>query len=223
LVVVDTGTYVVSGLNIRIQAAKHLPQRRKMMSDNIQIGERITSLRTRRQMSLEDASRESGIPQAIIAGIEDLSVSPPLGHIISLAKAFHVSVGEVFGDSADSPFCIVRSGDRKTVSRFSSASGKSGGYGYESLGHQKQNRQMEPFLVTLTPVEEVEPNQHVGEEFLYVLEGQVEIRLSGHTDVLNPGDSIYYDSNLPHVVSCHGKDPATILAVIYASKELMFF
>ena len=194
------------------------------MSKNIQIGERIKSLRTRKQMSLDEASKESGIPQSIISGIEDLSVSPPLGDIISLAKAFHVSVGEVLGDSADSPFCIVRSDDRKTVSRFSSASGKSGGYSYESLGHQKQNRQMEPFLVTLTPVEDpqlVEPNQHVGEEFLFVLEGLVEIRLAGHTDVLNPGDSIYYDSNLPHVVSCHGNDPATILAVIYARKELM--
>jgi transcriptional regulator with XRE-family HTH domain len=196
------------------------------MSKNIQIGERIKNLRTRKQMSLDDASKESGIPQSIISGIEDLSVSPPLGDIISLAKAFQVSVGEIFGDSADSPFCIVRSDDRKTVSRFSSTSGKSGGYGYESLGHQKQNRQMEPFLVTLTPVEDpqlVEPNQHVGEEFLFVLEGQVEIRLSGHADVLNPGDSIYYDSNLPHVVSCHGNVPATILAVIYAKKELMIF
>jgi mannose-6-phosphate isomerase-like protein (cupin superfamily) len=135
-------------------------------------------------------------------------------------------VGEVFGDSADAPFCIVRSNDRKTVSRFSPAGGKSGGYGYESLGHQKQNRQMEPFLVTLTPVEDpklVEPNQHVGEEFLFVLEGQVDIKLSGHTEILNPGDSVYYDSNLPHVVSCHGNDPATILAVIYAKKELMIF
>jgi transcriptional regulator with XRE-family HTH domain len=195
-----------------------------MMSKNIQIGERIKSLRTRKQMSLDDASRESGIPQSVISGIEDLSVSPPLGDIISLAKAFNVSVGEVFGDSADSPFCIVKSDDRKTVSRFGSAGGKSGGYSYESLGYQKQNRHMEPFLVALTPVEDprlVEPNQHVGEEFLYVLKGQVEIRLSGITDVLNPGDSIYYDSNLPHVVSCHGNDPATVLAVIYARKELM--
>lgn len=194
------------------------------MPDKQSIGERIKNLRIRKQMSLDDVSRESGIPQATITGIEDLSVSPPLGHIISLAKVFRVSVGEVFGDSADSPFCIVRSDDRKTVSRFSAANGKSGGYGYESLGYQKQNRQMEPFLVTLTPVEDprlVEPNQHVGEEFLFVLHGQVVIRLSGHTEILNPGDSVYYDSNLPHVVSCHGNDPATILAVIYAQKELM--
>ena len=194
------------------------------MNDNIQIGERIRNFRTKKRMSFDDLSKESGIPHSVLSGIEDLSISPPLGDIISLAKAFRVSVGEVFGDSADSPFCIIRSDDRKTVSRFSPASGKSGGYGYQSLGYQKQNRQMEPFLVTLSPLDDpvqVEPNQHVGEEFIFVLEGQVEVRLSGHTDLLNPGDSMYYNSDLPHSVSCHGKDPATILAVIYARKELM--
>ena len=194
------------------------------MSKDIQIGERIKLLRIKRQMSLDDASKESGISQSVILGIEDLSISPPLGDIVSLAKALRVSVGEILGDSADSPFCIVRSDGRETVSRFSSVSGKSGGYGYESLGHQMQERQMEPFLVTLKPVEDpqlVEPNQHVGEEFLFVMAGQVEVRLSGHTDILKPGDSIYYNSNLPHVVSCYGSDPATVLAVIYAAKELM--
>ena len=194
------------------------------MSKDIQVGKRIKDLRIKRQMSLEDASRESGISQPVISGIEDLSISPPLGDIISLARALRVSVGEILGDSADSPFCIVRSDGRETASRFSSAGGKSGGYSYESLGHQMQERQMEPFLVTLKPVEDpqqVEPNQHVGEEFLFVMNGQVEVRLAGHTDVLKPGDSIYYNSNLPHVVSCHGREPATVLAVIYAAKELM--
>ena len=196
------------------------------MSESMRIGERVKHLRTKKSMSLEDVARESGIAPATLSGIEDFTVAPPLGDIINLAKAFQVSVGELFGDSADSPFCIVRSDDRKSVSRFSPAGGTTGGYGYESLGHQKQNRQMEPFLVTLTPVEEprqVAPNLHVGEEFLYVLAGEVEVQLSGHTDLLKQGDSIYYDSNLPHLVSCHGSQPATILAVIYAKKELMIF
>jgi quercetin dioxygenase-like cupin family protein len=82
---------------------------------------------------------------------------------------------------------------------------------------------MEPFLVTLNPTEthQLEPNQHDGEEIIFVLEGQVEVRLSDHTDLLNSGDSIYYDSTLPHIVSCYGNKPATILAVIYAKKEML--
>lgn len=194
-----------------------------MPDQNVNIGERIKRLRIERAMSIADVCKKSGISESTLAAIEDQTFSPPLGQIVSLANTLQVTLGELFEDSADSPFCIVRSHDRKTVSRFSSAGGKAGGYSYESLGHQKQNRHMEPFLVNLAPadVSQVEANQHVGEEILFVLEGQVEVWLAGHTDVLNPGDSIYYDSNLPHVVSCHGKDPATILAVIYAEKEMM--
>lgn len=82
---------------------------------------------------------------------------------------------------------------------------------------------MEPFLVTLNPVsgEDAESNQHIGEEFIFVLEGQVKISLLDHEDILHPGDSIYYDSNVPHIISCHGNQPATILAVIYAKEEMI--
>ncbi len=196
-----------------------------MLEQNLKIGEKVKSLRIEKEMSLEDVSQKTGLSVSTISGIEDHTISPPLGNIVTLAKVFNVTVGEFFGDSADSPFCIVRSDNRKTVSRFSSIDGKSAGYSYESLGHQKQNRQMEPFFVTLTPAEvfQVEPNQHDGEEIIFVLEGQVEVRLADHKDILNPGDSIYYDSNLPHVVSCYGDDQATILAVIYAKKEMLIF
>lgn len=193
-----------------------------MSDQNMRIGEKVRSLRVEQGLSIADVAEQSGVSAETITGIEDHTVSPPLGDIVSLAKAFRVTVGEFFGDSADSPFCIVRSDDRKTVSRFSSTQGKSGGYSYQSLGHQKQNRQMEPFLVTLTPTKthQTAPNQHIGEEIIFVLEGQVDVRLADHTDTLNPGDSIYYDSTLPHVISCHGDTPATILAVIYARKEM---
>jgi len=194
-----------------------------MSKQNITIGKKIKALRIKKEMSIEDVSKKTGISEDIILEIEENKVSPPLGNIVSLADVLRVTVGELFGDSADSPFCIVRSDNRKAVSRFSSVVGKSSGYSYESLGHRKQNRQMEPFLVTLTPAEnfKLEPNQHVGEEIIFVLEGQVEVRLADHTDILNPGDSIYYDSTLPHIVSCHGNDPATIFAVIYAKKEML--
>ncbi len=193
------------------------------MPENIKVGQRIKDLRIARGLSSEDVARKSGIPEETIASIERHLVSPPLGNLVSLAKVFEVSVGDFFGEQGDSSFCIVRSGDRKTVSRFNSSDGNSSGYTYEALGQQKKKKQMEPFLVTLTPkeVRQVEPNQHIGEEFIFVLEGKVEVRLLEHTDILNPGDSIYYDSTMPHIVACHGNQPATILAVIYAKNEMI--
>jgi quercetin dioxygenase-like cupin family protein/DNA-binding XRE family transcriptional regulator len=194
-----------------------------MPDKDLQIGDRIRSLRIAKGLSRGEVSQKTGIPESLLASIEGHLTSPPLGNIISLAKVFGVAMGDFFGDSGDAPYCLVRSGDRKTVSRFNSSDAKSCGYTYQSLGLQKKNRKMEPFLVTLSPATtpQAEPNQHIGEEIIFVLEGEVEVRLLDHTEVLNPGDSIYYDSTMPHIVSCHGQEPATILAVIYAKEEMI--
>lgn len=198
------------------------------MVDNthtISVGEKLKSLRKKSGLSFSEVAKKSGIAEKTIVSIEKNELSPPLGNIISLAAVFDVPVGDFFGDSGDSPFSIVRSEDRKPVSRFSSAYSKSCGYSYQGLGQQKRNRQMEPFLVTLNPTDdkEAETNQHIGEEFIFVLEGKVEVSVLKHKDILNPGDSIYYDSNVPHIISCHGDEPATILAVIYAKEEMIIF
>jgi transcriptional regulator with XRE-family HTH domain len=194
-----------------------------MPDKDMKIGERIRGLRKAKGLSIAEVAEQSGISESTINGIERHMISPPLGNIVNLAKVFGISVGEFFGESGDSPYCIVRSGDRKTVSRFNSTDSKSGGYSYQSLGYKKKNRHMEPFLVTINPTEsqQTEPNQHIGEEILFVLEGKVEIKLLDQKEILNPGDSIYYDSTMPHVVSCHGKEPATMLAVVYAKEEMI--
>lgn len=194
------------------------------MSSNINdIGEKVKSLRVEKGLSLKEVAEKSGISLATLGSLEKMELLPPLGHIVSLAKVLEVPVGELFGDSGDSPFSIVRSTDRTTVDRFGSANTKACGYSYEGLGQSKRNRQMEPFLVTLDPEQshKVEANQHIGEEFIFVLEGKVQVSLLDHTDVLNKGDSIYYDSHMPHIVSCYGDETATILAVIYAKEEMI--
>lgn len=188
------------------------------MSDStVSIGEKLRLLRLEKRMSIEEVAQQSGIPQARIEKMEQQEIAPSLGNIVSFAKILQVSVGEFFGDCGESPFCIVRSDTRTAISRFSSS------YKYEALGLQKRNRQMEPFLVTLLPAEarKVEANQHIGEEFIFVLEGEVEIDLLDYRDILSPGDSVYYDSNVPHTIKCHGEKPATLLAVIYAKEEMI--
>lgn len=194
-----------------------------MPENIISVGEKIKSLRESGGMSLKELADRSGISETLLSRMEAHEISPPLGNIISLAKVFEVPVGDFFGESGDSPFSITRSGDRATVTRFGSTSNESSGYTYQGLGQQKRNRQMEPFLVTLNPAdpEKVEANRHIGEEFIFVLQGRVEVSILDHKDILNPGDSIYYDSNVPHKISSHGDEPATILAVIYAKEEII--
>jgi len=117
------------------------------------------------------------------------------------------------------PFTVVRRGDRKVVSRYDVKRDKHYGYGYESLAPYKKDRHMEPFLVTLQPaITEEERSAHDGQEFIFVLSGRMEVRLGEEIHVLEPGDAIYYDSTVPHLVKSHGQETTRILAVLYAEK-----
>ena len=59
-----------------------------------------------------------------------------------------------------------------------------------------------------------EPSSHDGQEFIYVLDGEMEVLVDDTRDVLKPGDAIYYDSTSMHLVKAHGDKPAKILAVL---------
>ena len=137
--------------------------------------------------------------------------------MIKLAKALDLKMGYFISGDENRPYTIVRKNDGKIVSRYSSKKGKYYGYGYESLAPHKKDRHMEPFLVSLEPSEsDEERSAHDGQEFIYVLEGAMEVRLGDETYFLEPGDSIYYDSTVPHLVKNHGKDVTRILAVLYS-------
>jgi quercetin dioxygenase-like cupin family protein len=89
------------------------------------------------------------------------------------------------------------------------------GYSYESLAPEKADRFMEPFIVTLVPTEAKDFSTHAGQEFLYILEGEVEVQVGDRVDLLKPGDAVYYDSAEPHFVRCVSSSPAQIVAVLY--------
>jgi transcriptional regulator with XRE-family HTH domain len=184
----------------------------------LQIGEKIKRFREDNALTLQDMAERTGLSTAVLSQIENHLVSPPLGTLIRLTRALDLRPGHFFDQHPDRPFTIVRKEERRPVSRFASKRGIQYGYAYESLGHDMKDRHMEPFLVTLEPatLASPKPASHDGEEFLFVLEGEMEVTLGEHSDVLQPGDAIYYDSNIPHLVQCKGEEKALILAVIYS-------
>ncbi len=185
----------------------------------LQIGEKIKRYREDHSLTLKDMADRTGLSTAVLSQIENHLISPPLGTLIRLTRALNLRPGYFFDENADMPFTIVRKAERRPVSRFASKRGIQYGYSYESLGHDMKDRHMEPFLVTLEPatLASPKPASHDGEEFLFVLDGEMEVTLGGHSDVLQPGDAIYYNSNIPHLVQCKGNEKTLILAVIYSS------
>ena len=185
----------------------------------VNVGERVKAVREDRNLSLQDISQRTDLDVSLLEQIESGSLAPPLGIVIKLAKALDLKMGYFISGEEDRAYTIVRKNDRKVVSRYDSKKGEYYGYGYESLAPHKKNRHMEPFLVSLDPAEtEEERSTHDGQEFIYVLEGAMEVRLGEEIHILEPGDSIYYDSTVPHLVKCHGDKRANILAVLYAER-----
>jgi quercetin dioxygenase-like cupin family protein/ribosome-binding protein aMBF1 (putative translation factor) len=183
------------------------------------MGIRVKRARESRGMSLFDVYLRTDIAVDQLSQIEEGQVVPALGTVIKLAKALDLKMGYFISGEEGKAYTIVRRDDREVISRYDSKKEKHYGYEYESLAPHKKDRHMEPFLVTLKPSEtEEERSTHDGQEFIFVLQGKMEVRLGEDIHLLEPGDSIYYDSTVPHLVKCHSKDPTKILAVLYTEK-----
>jgi quercetin dioxygenase-like cupin family protein len=183
------------------------------------VGDRIRKAREMHGLTLQDLSNRTAIDLDTLKLMESNKMIPPLGELVKLGKALETRVSYLISPGVDKPMTLVRADQRRPVSRYVGRRRERYGYSYESLAPEKANRLMEPFIVTLIPTDVEEPSTHDGQEFLFVLEGQMEARVGGQTELLGPGDALYYDSSQPHLVKCVGGSETKILAVIYPGRE----
>lgn len=184
------------------------------------VGERIRKLRELKGLTISDISQRTGLPEEMLERIEEDAVAPPLGTLTKLARGLEMKMGYLLTGGESKPFVITRRDERKPVSRHAAEQQSKYGYSYLSLAPGMRDRNMEPFLVTLDPsAEEMPGSVHEGEEFIYVLEGEMEVIIGEHRDVLYRGDAIYYHSSIPHLVKCHQEKPTRILAVLFAETK----
>ena len=183
------------------------------------LGDRIRKAREIHSLTVEELSGRTGIDADILKRVEGNRMIPPLGDLVKLGKALETGMSYLVSPGTDKPMTVLRADQRKEASRHLGKRGERYGYFYESLAPEKANRSMEPFIVTLTPSEEVQPSTHDGQEFLFVLQGQVMVQVSGQKEYLEPGDAVYYDSTKPHFVKCVGGREAKILAVLYTGRQ----
>ncbi|MBI5585292.1 MAG: helix-turn-helix transcriptional regulator [Deltaproteobacteria bacterium] len=180
------------------------------------VGLRVKAIREMKGLSYSDLAQRTGFSETLVQEIESGEALPPLGDLVKLARALDMKMGYLLVQGEAKPYAVVRKQDRKAISRYGSQKTVRYGYAYESLAPEKRDRNMEPFIVALEPrTEEEAPSTHDGEEFIYVLEGMIEVQIGEKRERLEPEDSIYYDSTQPHLVRCAGDRPARILAVLY--------
>ena len=179
-----------------------------------EVGERIRKIREQKGLSLQELSNLTGFDEDFLAGIESNQVQPQLGTVIKLSKALDSAFGRIVSGVGEKLFSITRKNERRTVSRSSDHDGKRHLYAYKSLAPDVKGRHMEALIVQLEQAQVKDISVHDGEEFIFVLNGIVELHIGDESFDLEPGDSVYYLSTTPHFIAAKS-GRATILAVLY--------
>lgn len=181
------------------------------------VGQRIRTFMARQEMTVETLAQRTGLEPGFLTTVIEDDVYPSLGPLLKIARALDVRLGTFLDDQISKDPLVVRRENRKQELSMLRGKDKPVALKFYSLGSGKSDRHMEPFYVELLPESEKakDLSSHEGEEFIVVYAGRVEVTYGTEAVVLEAGDSIYYNSIVPHYVSCKGAQPAAIYAVLY--------
>lgn len=176
------------------------------------IGQRIRGLRDACDVSLEELALALDIPSEELSNYECGEQDISVGLLHAIARYFKVELNALLTgeESRLTSYTLTRKGEGMSVSRRPD-------YQYKSLAFTFANRSSEPFIVRVEPTSNGNPiplNAHVGQEFNYVISGSLFIKLGDTEFILNEGDSLYYDSSIPHGMKALDGTPAEFLAII---------
>jgi len=191
------------------------------MADNHSIvGLKIKGIRETKNLSVEEIAERSGLSVEQINSIENDQNLPSLGPLIKIARALGVRLGTFMDDNDSLGPIVCRAADRERDSSISFSNGATDArkhMEYHPLAQQKAGRHMEPFIIDINPTESLDYklSAHEGEEFIYVMEGEIELEYGKEKYTLMQGDSIYYDSIVKHHLHGALGKSAKILALVY--------
>jgi transcriptional regulator with XRE-family HTH domain len=177
------------------------------------IGERIKRLRLKKSMGLVELGRHTGLSASFLSQLETGRVVPTLRNLARVAMVFSKDLSYFFEAEPHTLFRIHRKKERV---RLPQTGVDDPTYYFESLGYMVPDRQLDPYYAEFVPLKkniEVRPHVHPGYEFLYILEGELEIRHADKTHVLTAGDGVYFDASTPHGYRCAGKVAAHAIIV----------
>ncbi len=179
-----------------------------------EIGSRIKEIREAKGISLSELSNMTGFDVDLLSDIENKEVQPQLGTVMKLSKALDSAFSRLISGVGKNIYSITRKNERKSVARSTTSKGKKKLYSYQSLAPEVKGRHMEALMVKLEENPDQETSVHDGEEFIYVIDGTVDVMIGEDRFELGPGDSVYYLSTTPHMIAAK-KESASILAVLY--------
>jgi len=177
-----------------------------MLSDTLQdglgrygIGPKVRALRLRKKLGLVELGRHTGLSAALLSKVERGRLFPTLPTLLRIALVFGVGLEYFFAGARDKP--VIAVARRRERLRFPEKPGaRRPAYVFESLDFPATERRLNSYYAEFRPVppDELRWHDHTGGEFLYVLAGRLALHVGEEEVTLDAGDSIYFDSAVPH-------------------------
>ncbi|TAM55313.1 MAG: cupin domain-containing protein [Paraburkholderia sp.] len=172
------------------------------------LGSKIRALRQRLHKTLDETATVAGISKPFLSQVERGLATPSLTSLAGIAAALGVTL-QYFVDTPSEERSVRRAGQLRFFS-FADSTDL-----FARLTNSSVGSQLESILVRLPAGqrEAAEVTTHAGEEFLYVISGEMSLTLEGKTFVLYAGDSAHYESTVPHSWANTGKGEVTLVWV----------
>ena len=179
------------------------------------IGQKVRALRLRRSMGLTQLGQRTGLSPALLSKIENGKLVPTIATLLRIANVFDVTLDHFFqNEHRRRIIAITRKQDRESSAQPRPVS--EDGYDLTRLDLGVGDRKFQPYLAEFaaSPESAGRPHMHQGFEFVHVLAGKLQLTIGSDDNVLEPGDSIYFDSNLRHSYRCLGQETCRAFMVL---------
>ncbi|MBW1816932.1 MAG: helix-turn-helix transcriptional regulator [Deltaproteobacteria bacterium] len=171
------------------------------------IGKRLLKLRRGKKLTLKQVANETGLAPTYISKVEKGEITPPVSALLQLSRALEI----------DSSTLLAQEKQRATKKYGEDYQKRTDDYTYETLTPEARNKHLKAFRIFIDPksVHKGVSYQHAGEEFQYVLKGKVEVTVGENKNVLEPGDSLHFNSAIVHKLKNISSEKAELLVVLF--------
>lgn len=177
------------------------------------IGEKVRAMRWQRKMRLVELAKQTGLSPALLSKIERGNSVPSLPALCLIASAFEVKLSHFFPKPQHRPPAVTRRHERIQLPE--SMDEAEPAYDFECLNFPVSGPKIHCYRADFKKTAKAHFHAHAGLEFLYLITGELEISLINQEFTLKEGDSIYFDSGVPHSYQKLGEDPCAALVVTF--------
>lgn len=172
----------------------------------VPVGKKIKKERLRKKMTLDRVANETGFSIDYLKSIESGKEMPPVGALLQIARALEIDSGFFLKEQETSLKTRIKAYTKRTEN-----------YAYTTLTPGAENKHLKAFKITIEAMQNHKGvgYQHEGEEFIYVLSGNIEVVVGDHVNVLKKNDSLHFNSGIRHMLRNIGKSKAELIVVVY--------